>query len=46
MKVAALVILVISCGCATKQPGGRSDFWTTHSHVENNVIYNGIGFRF
>lgn len=37
---------LLVCGCATKQPGGRADVWTTSSYAEENIIYNAVGVRF
>jgi hypothetical protein len=46
MKIALAIIALSLAGCATKQPGGRADFWTTSSRVENDIIFSGVGFRF
>ncbi|HMO51907.1 MAG TPA: hypothetical protein PKE26_11040 [Kiritimatiellia bacterium] len=42
----AIIAAAILVACVTKKPGGRSDFWTTGSYAEDNVIYHGIGVRF
>lgn len=46
LKFLLVSIILMLAGCAIKQPGGRTDVWTTASYAEANVIYNGIGFRF
>lgn len=38
--------LALLCGCAAKKPGGRSDFWTTSSYAQDDVVYTGVGIRF
>jgi len=44
MKILAVMLLLV-CGCATRQPG-QSWPYVTDSYSDGDVIYNGVGIRF
>jgi hypothetical protein len=39
-----VLILLVTSGCAARRPGEKWP-WVTHSEHKDDVIYQGVGFR-